>query len=145
MNQSPNRGNNRPRTPQRQPRQQERPRLQTRPSQTQNPNRPPLTPQQIAARRAYIARRKREIRRNRIILGVACAVILLLLIFLVSVIVRGIRSAFSDSSETGGVDTQKTSGIITDVLAGTDTLPAATQNGVVPGTDEVRLPVQQPP
>jgi len=29
------------------------------------------------------------------------------------------------------------------VLAGTDTLPAATQNGVVPGTDEVRLPVQQ--
>ena len=137
MNQSPNRGNNRPRTPQRQPGQQ------ARPSQTQNTNRPPLTPQQIAARRAYIARRKREIRRNRIILGVACAVILALLIFLVTVIVRGIGAAIADDGKTTDTtqsvtDTQNIGNPPADTTPITDTQG----NIVTPGTAEVKLPIQ---
>ncbi len=131
MNQSPNRGNQRPTTPQRQPG------MQSRPQYPQNASRPPLTPQQIAARRAYIARRKREIRRNRIILGVACTVILALLIFLVTVIVRGIRSALSDGTETTGGADSGMSGVVTDVIDTADSM-----NSVVPGTDEVKLPVQ---
>lgn len=143
MNQSPNRGNNRPRTPQRQPGQQARPLQQARPSQTQNTNRPPLTPQQIAARRAYIARRKREIRRNRIILGVACAVILALLIFLVTVIVRGIGAAIADDGKTTDTtqsvtDTQNIGNPPADTTPITDTQG----NIVTPGTAEVKLPVQ---
>lgn len=133
MNQSPNRrGNGSPYPP-----NQHRPQMSG-----QTPNRPPLTREQIAARRAYIARRKREIRRNRIILAIACAVILFLLIFLVSVIVRGIRAAFSDDAQTtvDGIDTQLS---ITDTIDSSidETLTTDTAgNMVVPGTSAVTLP-----
>ena len=134
MNQSPNRGNNSPRTPQRQQGPQVRSGQQTRPSQpyAQNPNRPPLTPQQIAARRAYIARRKREIRRNRIILGTAAVLILLLLIFLVTVIVRGIGAAIGDGAETTGAEDTENIGV-TDILDGSGLSTDGTQNAVTPG------------
>lgn len=81
---------------------------------------PQLTPQQIAARRAYIARRRRQIRRNRIILGVMCAVILLLFVFLVSVIVRGIRSAIGPEDTSDSYDTGKTTPQVTDSIGITD-------------------------
>ncbi len=101
-------------------------------------NRPPLTPQQIAARRAYIERRRRQIRRNRIILGVSCAVILLLFVFLVSVIVRGIRSAIGPDDTTGSPDTGKTTPQITDSIpvgSVSDTDGAA---GTENGTEDVQ-------
>ena len=136
MNQSPNRNN----------RGQGYPPRTTRPNTNgQNMQRPPLTPQQMAARRAYIARRKREIRRNRIILGAACALILALLIFLITVIVRGIGAAIADGSETND-----TNAPITDMLDSgnlpADTTPITDTQGnvITPGTAEVVLPAVQP-
>ena len=86
-----------------------------------NPNRPPLTPQQIAARRAYIERRKREIRRNRIILGVICVILLLLIIFLVGVIIRGIQAAISgDPKEPVDTSAPNPNSSITDTVSDTD-------------------------
>ncbi len=94
-----------------------------------DPNDPRLRdPRYIAARRAYIARRKKEIRRNRIILGCAAALILALFIFLVTMIVRGITGALSD----GGAESGTTTGGVT------DTVPAGVGNQ---GTDTGNLPL----
>ncbi len=95
-------------------------------------------PRYIAARRAYIARRKKEIRRNRILLGCAAILILALCIFLVTLIVRGIASTLSDaSSETvkdsgdvGVTDTVSADapGINTGTVSiGSDMIPAVTE------------------
>ncbi len=63
-----------------------------------------LTPQQIAARRAYLARRRKQIRRNRIILGCVCVLILLLLVLLTSLIIRSIIGN-GDHNDGVGSDT----------------------------------------
>lgn len=97
-------------------------------------NRPPLTPQQRAARRAYLERRRREIRRNRIILGVMCVIVVLLFIFLVSVIVRGIGAALGGAETAAAPDTDKTVPAVNDTVSdGTDSDLAADPGTV--GTD----------
>ncbi|MBE6657287.1 MAG: D-alanyl-D-alanine carboxypeptidase family protein [Ruminococcaceae bacterium] len=133
MNQSPNqRGRG-----QRYPSGQQRPQ-----ASSQSTPRPPLTPQQIAARRAYIERRRRQIRRNRIMLGIACLIVLLLIIFLVSVIVRGITAVISGGPETtDNVDTSTLVGTMTDTV-GSDTAGLSTQ--YVPGVGpELTQPPEQ--
>ncbi len=104
----------------------------------QNPNRNQrptqgytYDPKKAAARQAYIRRRKREIRRNRIILGVAAALILILLGTAVFFIVRGISSAIGD----GGKDTENaesqqlppSTDSMDDASAGSDNTPDDTE------------------
>ncbi len=98
---------------------------------TLHPNDPRLRdPRYIAARRAYIARRKKQIRRNRIILGCAALVILALFVFLVTMIICGIGNALSDGGDGTAPDTHN--------AAVTDTIQTT---GTVPGSDTGSAPI----
>ncbi|MBQ8577708.1 MAG: M15 family metallopeptidase [Clostridia bacterium] len=72
-------------------------------NRVRDPNDPRLRdPRYLAARRAYIERRRREIRRNRIILGVIAVLILALFVFLIVMIVKGISGAIGDDGPGTG-------------------------------------------
>ncbi|MCQ2433448.1 MAG: hypothetical protein MJ175_12675, partial [Clostridia bacterium] len=100
-------------------------------------------PRREAARRAYYAKRRRQKRRARIILAVSLVLVLALFAFLVFMIVKGIRAAFSDGKPNVPADTGKTP-VISEQI-GTDqtqdTIPAVigTDTEAAPGTE---VPVQ---
>lgn len=73
-------------------------------------------PRYMAARRAYIERKRRRIRRNRIILGSAAILILALFIFLIVMIVRGIASAFQGDSKDNPSQVKQPNSAVTDQL-----------------------------
>ncbi len=105
-------------------------------------------PKYVTARRLYLQKRRKEIRRNRIILLCICILILFLLVFGIVKLVQGLIGADDDGTETN--DLTKTSDSQTDMISDdtrrTDTEgndePHPSDSGSVPNTEEPPTPIE---